>query len=250
MKLLTVSLLASVGFLCVDAFRMSARPRFALQMSQIQGVAESVAVSAVEQPKRVPIGSVPVVALEGDSTEEQPYQQLAVGFHMSLVIANLLLAGAGIFSGVTAFSFTAILPLVATIIASIVIGDFGTGVFHWSVDNYGSINTPVVGGVCAAFQGHHLTPWTITFRKFCNNTFKISYGTAPWLLMLTAAPTWLVGTCLYYVDYVDRVMPWLCLYVMLSVVVIISKVLIERCIEEPMPVFFYRILQYTISIDA
>jgi hypothetical protein len=34
------------------------------------------------------------------------------------------------------------------------------------VDNYGSLKTPVFGSVCAAFQGHHVTPWTITFRSF------------------------------------------------------------------------------------
>ena len=70
------------------------------------------------------------------------------------------------------------------ITASIILGDFGTGVFHWSVDNYGSIKTPVFGSVCAAFQGHHDTPWTITFRSFANNVYKICYGTIPALLFL------------------------------------------------------------------
>ena len=47
--------------------------------------------------------------------------------------------------------------------------------YHWSVDNYGSADTPVVGSQIAAFQGHHQRPWTITQREFCNNcslTFK------------------------------------------------------------------------------
>jgi ubiquitin-conjugating enzyme E2 variant len=66
-----------------------------------------------------------------------------------------------------------LVSIFAVISAAVVIGDFATGVFHWSVDNYGSIDTPLVGTVCAAFQGHHDTPWTITFRSFANNVFKI-----------------------------------------------------------------------------
>ena len=41
--------------------------------------------------------------------------------------------------------------------------------FHWSVDNYGSKATPVMGGIIDAFQGHHKYPWTITKRQFANN---------------------------------------------------------------------------------
>jgi len=71
---------------------------------------------------------------------------------------------------------------------SIIVGDFGTGVFHWSVDNYGSLRTPIFGAVCAAFQGHHQTPWTITFRSFANNIYKIAYGTIPALLLTALIP--------------------------------------------------------------
>ena len=51
--------------------------------------------------------------------------------------------------------------------------DFGTGVYHWSVDNYGSGATPIVGDQIAAFQGHHQRPWTITQRQFANNLHKV-----------------------------------------------------------------------------
>ena len=47
--------------------------------------------------------------------------------------------------------------------------DLGTGIFHWSVDNYGSKKTPLLGGVIDAFQGHHKYPWTITKRQWANN---------------------------------------------------------------------------------
>lgn len=53
------------------------------------------------------------------------------------------------------------------------VADFLTGVYHWSVDNYGDGSTPVVGSQIAAFQGHHQKPWTITEREFCNNVHKV-----------------------------------------------------------------------------
>lgn len=57
--------------------------------------------------------------------------------------------------------------------------DFGTGVYHWSVDNYGSGATPVVGDQIAAFQGHHQRPWTITQRQFANNLHKVCFILPP-----------------------------------------------------------------------
>ena len=53
------------------------------------------------------------------------------------------------------------------------IADFLTGIYHWSVDNYGDGSTPIVGAQIAAFQGHHQRPWTITEREFCNNLYKV-----------------------------------------------------------------------------
>jgi Lipid desaturase domain len=41
------------------------------------------------------------------------------------------------------------------------------------VDNYGSLQTPVMGPIIAAFQGHHGSPWTITYRGFANNVHKV-----------------------------------------------------------------------------
>eukprot|EP01035_Chromulina_nebulosa_P018518 gene18518-24236_t len=61
---------------------------------------------------------------------------------------------------------------------SIILGDFATGVFHWSVDNYGDINTPVFGSVCAAFQDktnffRHLELLVFKFTGNKPNTWKI-----------------------------------------------------------------------------
>lgn len=56
---------------------------------------------------------------------------------------------------------------------TVIAADFLTGVYHWSVDNYGDGSTPIVGSQIAAFQGHHQKPWTITEREFCNNVYKV-----------------------------------------------------------------------------
>ena len=42
--------------------------------------------------------------------------------------------------------------MAAALLASYVLSDLGTGIYHWSVDNYGDGKTPVVGKQIAAFQ--------------------------------------------------------------------------------------------------
>lgn len=69
-----------------------------------------------------------------------------------------------------------------------VLADLASGVFHWSVDNYGSDKTPVFGGVIAAFQGHHMYPWTITKREFCNNIHKVATPAIPVQALWLMAP--------------------------------------------------------------
>lgn len=66
--------------------------------------------------------------------------------------------------------------------------DFGTSVYHWSVDNYGSASTPFFGFQIAAFQGHHKAPWTITSRDFANNLYRLTAPTTPQMVLLALAP--------------------------------------------------------------
>ena len=76
--------------------------------------------------------------------------------------------------------------LALSALAAYVLSDLGSGVFHWSVDNYGSGKTPILGNVIAAFQGHHSEPWTITMREFSNNTYKTCIPTIPFLVLCAA----------------------------------------------------------------
>jgi hypothetical protein len=69
------------------------------------------------------------------------------------------------------------------------LADLGTGIYHWSVDNYGDGQTPLVGKQIAAFQGHHQKPWTITKRDFANNLHLVFRpATFPALLFLALSP--------------------------------------------------------------
>ena len=130
--------------------------------------------------KKTPIGSIPEFALPSDSVEETPMQRTTLYLHFIITAINLAIAS----SSLTFSSIYDFLNISLLVISSIILGDFATGVFHWSVDNYGSIKTPVFGAVCVAFQGHHDTPWTITFRSFANNVYKICYATIGFLSAL------------------------------------------------------------------
>lgn len=139
---------------------------------------------AVTPAQKVRKGSAPEFAIAGDSTVETPTQVAIVAAHFAITFLNLFVAA----SATSVNSAADVVPIIATVVFSVIMGDFGTGVFHWATDNYGSIKTPVFGSVCAAFQGHHVTPWTITFRSFANNVYKICYGTVPALLVVAAVP--------------------------------------------------------------
>lgn len=125
--------------------------------------------SGLDRPK----GKGANVVVESDSLETTPAQVAAV----SATFAGHALFAANAINHLFAqtdgniqlTAFTAI----STIVASWVAADFGSGVLHWSVDNYGNGRTPVMGNIIAAFQGHHSAPWTITYRGFCNNVFKL-----------------------------------------------------------------------------
>ena len=116
----------------------------------------------------------PKLTLPGDTLETTAGQRAYVG------LAALATAG------VVAESLARIdSPAVA---AFAVLGGLGgaelfSGAFHWATDNYGSLETPIFGEACAAFQGHHLAPWTITYRPTANNVFKICKAVAPLVLV-------------------------------------------------------------------
>mmetsp|Transcript_10780 Transcript_10780/g.15717 ORF Transcript_10780/g.15717 Transcript_10780/m.15717 type:complete len:355 (-) Transcript_10780:677-1741(-) len=133
--------------------------------------------SGLERPK----GKSANVVVDGDSLETQPYQVAIVGItmlaHLAFAISSLesMLAVNG-----GNFALTG-QEAVLLMVSSWILADFGSGVLHWSVDNYGNGRTPIMGSIIAAFQGHHSAPWTITYRGFFNNVYKlcVPFGIVP-----------------------------------------------------------------------
>jgi len=125
--------------------------------------------SGIERPK----GKEPSLVVEGDELETKPYQVALVlstfAFHTFLCVTSVQQM---MFQNHGNIVLTAIQAMVV-FLASWTLADFGSGVLHWSVDNYGNGRTPIMGGIIAAFQGHHSAPWTITYREFCNNVYKL-----------------------------------------------------------------------------
>ncbi len=142
--------------------------------------------SGIERPK----GKVASVVVEGDSLETTPQQ---VGIVSATFVGHALFAANAVhtFHSQTHENMEiSVAASIATIVASWIAADFGSGVFHWSVDNYGNGRTPVMGNIIAAFQGHHSAPWTITYRGFCNNVWKLCI---PFGVPTVAAISFLAG---------------------------------------------------------
>ncbi|KAL7529909.1 hypothetical protein ACHAXR_004813 [Thalassiosira sp. AJA248-18] len=160
----------------------AAQPKSYLDDGFVFGLGDS----GLERPK----GKGANVVVEGDSLETTPQQvgMVSATFAGHAFFAanaiNHLLSQTGGNVEVTA------LTSIATIVASWVAADLGSGVLHWSVDNYGNGRTPVMGNIIAAFQGHHSAPWTITYRGFCNNVWKLCI---PFGVPTVAAITLLAG---------------------------------------------------------
>jgi palmitoyl-[glycerolipid] 3-(E)-desaturase len=109
---------------------------------------------------------------------------------------NLLVVGFGLLAFLTAAKVATLVAgdwsaaacACAAAVGGYLFADFGTGVYHFLVDNYGNESTPLVGYQIAAFQGHHKSPWTITCRDFANNLFRLTIPTSPQMLALLLLP--------------------------------------------------------------
>ncbi|CAE7935859.1 FAD4L1 [Symbiodinium necroappetens] len=116
--------------------------------------------------------------VDGDVLSASDPQRLVVAVMMVLLSAGLLRVA----SLLGPLSWQASVCCLLALVLGVEFADFGTGVYHFSVDNYGSAETPIVGSQIEAFQGHHEEPWTITYRDFCNNCFPTCLATMPFLI--------------------------------------------------------------------
>jgi ubiquitin-conjugating enzyme E2 variant len=140
--------------------------------------------SGLERPK----GKVANVVVEGDSLETTPLQVAVVTGTFMGHAAFATHAVQGMLSQSGGNVLFTLVQTLLLVVSSWVLADFGSGVLHWSVDNYGNGRTPIMGGIIAAFQGHHSAPWTITQRGFCNNVYKLCI---PFGLVPVAAINWM-----------------------------------------------------------
>lgn len=140
--------------------------------------------SGLERPK----GKVAMTVVDGDSLETKPYQVILVVSTLLGHAAFFTTALMGLWVQQDGQFLSTIVQAIAIVLSSWVLADLGSGILHWSVDNYGNGRTPIMGGIIAAFQGHHSAPWTITQRAFCNNVYKlcIPFGLIPVTIL-----TWL-----------------------------------------------------------
>lgn len=153
----------------------SARPTHVLARAHLQGLrARAAMVAADTDPTAAVVragrrsGPPPELTIPGDTLETLPAH---VAYTLAFSAAVLVL--------VARAALLAPLPTAAAVLAALYLGDLMSSLIHWATDNYGDINTPLVGSVCAAFQGHHKAPWTITYRSFFNNVHKIAKTALP-----------------------------------------------------------------------
>ena len=102
-------------------------------------------------------GSPPAVAgayfkplQEGDVLESTSKHQAICATATALVAALLAKAALLFASGQTPLSLG---WFAFTLFAGLEFADFGSGVYHWSMDNYGNAHTPVWGKQIEAFHG-------------------------------------------------------------------------------------------------
>lgn len=78
------------------------------------------------------------------------WQFLSIVSAISVLFVRLCVQGMSMVASPWQAGWTA-----AGVGAGVLLADLVSGVFHWSVDNYGNRDTPVFGSVIEAFQGHH-----------------------------------------------------------------------------------------------
>lgn len=149
--------------------------------------------SVVARPVRGADGRLqPVLTLPGDSLDDTALMAGLTALSSVLTV--------GVIARAFALSSSPLYPLLGVALGAVA-GELFSGTFHWATDNYGRLETPVVGFACAAFQGHHLAPWTISHRSFPNNVYKIAAATLPLILgalaLLPPAGAAFVATTFY-----------------------------------------------------
>ncbi len=125
--------------------------------------------------------------------DEEPADRALIGGEPRTPLAHKLVAGA--VAGGVAWNVSNIASQVASLpgvtakvaAAALVAGsalagwaaaDFGSGIFHWAVDNYPTRNTPVLGELAEKFQMHHHERHSVLERSTLSNLAQVGTFTA------------------------------------------------------------------------
>lgn len=81
-------------------------------------------------------------------------------------------------SAITAVDSGAVIEPTLAALLGYLFADLGSGFYHFAVDNYGSLSTPIFGSQIEAFQGHHRRPSIITRRQVANNLHALARAIA------------------------------------------------------------------------
>jgi ubiquitin-conjugating enzyme E2 variant len=76
-----------------------------------------------------------------------------------------------------------------SVVAGWAAADFGSGIFHWAVDNYPTRNTPVLGKLADEFQNHHHERYSILKNSSWSNLSQAGvFATIPLVALGLANP--------------------------------------------------------------
>ena len=155
-----------------------------------------------------PTGRKSQIVVQGDSLETTPLQRAIVGVTMAGHAGFAAVALSQMLASNDGNALVTSAHAMALAFTSWVLADLGSGILHWSVDNYGNGKTPVMGSIIAAFQGHHAAPWTITERGFCNNVYKLClpFGVLPMtaISMVTGPHATFFWTCFCFLEIMSQ----------------------------------------------
>jgi len=137
--------------------------------------------------------------------QKQLTEDLDSTWSQRLTVASSLTLNVGIlarsFSEINSWEMLA--GAVATVIGGYLAADLLSEIYHWSIDNYGSKDTPIVGKQIDGFQRHHRYPWTITYRQLCNNISPICFASLPFSFLAAAThpgaliEIWSIVACVF-----------------------------------------------------
>jgi len=173
--MLTMSLLPLVASLSLSVPVRPASPRSAA-VRMVAGTPAAAAPAPVAGKAR-PATSYFKPLQAGDVLESTTQHQLICGAAAALSFA--LLAKAAVAASAVPLTGAALARYALAAAVGYEFADFGSGVYHWAMDNYGNARSPVFGNQIEAFQGHHERPWTITHRQSCNNLHQSCIATMP-----------------------------------------------------------------------